>query len=251
MAALLPNSSAASADRRKERGGGEGLRGAADLAEQSRRRSTGAVDLAEERRRRSESGGSTPERWGAGQGGADLARSGGDGEAEETRRRPGGREWRGLGLPAIRATGGGRRAADLRVERWGGGRGLGVERIWRGAREAERRSAEPRRRRGGGARWAGKGGGLGLPAPVPSPLYVAGRLGLAGYMGFVLTGRPTCRVGPTANRAGLGRPTCLRRGPGTAQCPCRAGPGPFTFVPGRAVYRAQFSCFGPAHRPRA
>jgi len=40
------------------------------------------------------------ERWiyagevGCRSGGADLARSGGGGEAEETRRRPGGREWR-------------------------------------------------------------------------------------------------------------------------------------------------------------
>ena len=96
-------------------------------------------------------------------------------------------------------------------------------------------------------------GGLGLPAPAaaPSPLYVAGRLGLAGYMGFVLTGRPTCRVGSAANRAGPGRPTCLRRGPGTARRPCRAGPGTFTFVLGRAVYRAQFPCFGLAHGPQA
>jgi len=93
--------------------------------------------------------------------------------------------------------------------------------------------------------------GLGLPAPIPSPLYVAGRLGLAGYVGFVLTGRPTCRVGPAANRAGPGRPTCLQRGPGTARRSCRAGPGPFIFVPGRAVYRAQFSCFEPANGARA
>jgi len=52
-------------------------------------------------------------------------------------------------------------------------------------------------------------------------------------------------------RAGPGRPTCLRRGPGTARRPCRAGPGPIDFVSGRALYRAQISCFGPAHGPRA
>ena len=41
-------------------------------------------------------------------------------------------------------------------------------------------------------------------------------------------------------RAGPARPTCLRR-----------GPGPIDFVSGRALYRAQISCFGPAHGPRA
>ena len=77
-----------------------------------------------------------------------------DGSREETRRRPNGRpggEWRGLGLPAIRATGGGRRAADLRGR---GGAQVGVERIWQGAGEAE---AERRRRRGGAAEEPGRG----------------------------------------------------------------------------------------------
>jgi len=52
-------------------------------------------------------------------------------------------------------------------------------------------------------------------------------------------------------RAGPGRPTCLRRGPDTARRPGRAGPDLIDFVPGRALYRTQFSCFGPAHEPRA
>ena len=171
-------------------GGGEGLRGAADLAEQSRRRSTGAADLAEERRRRSESGGSSRR------------------EAEEVRV-----------------------VVDLRRR---GGVEVGVERIWRGAGEAEDGSREETRRQPDG-RPGGEWMGLGLPhpAPAPSPLYMAGRLGLAGYVGFVLAGRPTC----------------LRRGPGTARRSCRAGTGLFNFVPGRATYRAQFSCFGLAHGP--
>ena len=173
-------------------GGGEGLRGAADLAEQSRRRSTGAADLAEERQRRSESGESSRQ------------------EAEEVRV-----------------------VADLRRR---GGVEVGVERIWRGAGETEDGSREETRRRPDG-RPGGEWRGLGLPypAPAPSPLYMAGRLGLAGYVGFVLAGRPTC----------------LRRGPSTARCPCRAGPGTFNFVPDRALYRAENSCLGPAHGPRA
>ena len=128
----------------------------------------------------------------------------------------------------------------------------GVERIWRGTGEAEDGSREETRRRPDG-RPGGEWRGLGspYPAPAPSPLYMAGRLGLAGYVGFVLAGRPTCRVGPAAKRAGPGQPTCLRRGPSTARRSCRAGTGPFNFVPGRATYRAQFSCFGPAHGPRA
>ena len=140
-------------------GGGEGLRGAVDLAEQSRRRSTGAADLAEERRRRSESGGSSRR------------------EAEEVRV-----------------------VADLR-------RRGGVERIWRGTGEAEDGSREETRRRPDG-RPGGEWRGLGLshPAPAPSPLYMASRLGLAGYVGFVLAGRPTCQAGRPLNVPGRAGP---------------------------------------------
>ena len=134
-------------------GGGEGLRGTADLAEQSRRRSTGAADLAEERRRRSESGGSTPDRWGAGRGGADLARSGGGGEEEETRRRPGGR-----GMEGPRVTGDprdrrGSESDGSTPERWGGRwRSPVGDSGWRcGADLARSGGGGARRRRGGGA----------------------------------------------------------------------------------------------------
>src|SRR6185295_17759954 len=86
----------------------------------------------------------------------------GAGEAERRRRRGGGQaggEWRGLGLPAIRATGGGRRATDLRRSggvdgggRRSGTRGGGVERIWRGAGAVERGGDEAEARSHGGAR---------------------------------------------------------------------------------------------------
>ena len=130
------------------------MRGAADLTEQSRRRSTGAADLAEERRRRSERGGSTPERWGAGRGGADLARSGGDGEEEETRRRPGGR-----GMEGPRVTGDprdrrGSESDGSMPERWGG--------RWRsgtrgGADLARSGGGGARKRRGGATEEPGRG----------------------------------------------------------------------------------------------
>ena len=132
-------------------------------------------------------------------------------------------------------------------ERWGGGRGLGVERIWRGAGEVERGGdeAEPRRSQGGEWRGVRVTSARGRPLPLMWP---------AGS-GWRASWASCSRAGPRAESGGTltvpGRPTCLRRGPGTARRPCRAGPGPFTSVPGRAVYRAQFSCFGPAHGPRA
>ena len=55
-----------------------------------------------------------------------------------------------------------------------------MERIWRGAGKAERR-----RRRGDGQA-GGEWRGLELPAirARPFPLYMAGRLGLTGYVGL-------------------------------------------------------------------
>ncbi|KAG2616876.1 hypothetical protein PVAP13_3NG176882 [Panicum virgatum] len=156
-------------------GGGEGLRGAADLAEQSRRRSTGAADLAEERRRRSESGGSSRR------------------EAEEVRV-----------------------VADLRRR---GGVEVGVERIWRGAGEAEDGSREEMRRRPDGRPgWEWRG--LGLPHPaLPLPL---------------IYGRPARAGGLRGLRA---------RGP--AHVPEARPRHGTTFVPGRATYRAKFSSSPP------
>ena len=94
-------------------------------------------------------------------------RSGWSGSGEERGRRRGGGDEaaaRRAGMEGARVTGDPRdrrrsESGGSTPERWGRGRGLGVERIWRGAGEAERRSAEPRRRRGGGARWAKNGGG--------------------------------------------------------------------------------------------
>ena len=67
-------------------------------------------------------------------------------------------------------------------ERWGGGRGLGVE-AWSGSGEERGRwSAEETRRRRGATEEPGRGmeGGLGLPAPAAAPSPLCGRPARAG-----------------------------------------------------------------------
>ena len=175
----------------------------------------------------------------------------GAGEAERRRRRGGGQaggEWRGLGLPAIRAIGGGRRATDLRRSGGvdGGGRGLGVE-AWSGSGEERGRwSAEETRRSHGGAR-AGNGGGArvtsarGRPLPLMWPAgsgwraswASCSRAGPRAESGRTLT--VPGRAGPRACGAAQARHDA-RAGPARARLPpCRAGPctGPNSRASGR------------------
>ena len=153
----------------------------------------------------------------------------GAGEAERRRRRGGGQaggEWRGLGLPAIRATGGGRRATDLRRSGGvdGGGRGLGVE-AWSGSGEERGRwSAEETRRSHGGAR-AGNGGRARVTSARGRPLPLMWPAG----SGWRASWASCSRAGP---RAESGRTLTVpgRAGPracGAAQArhDARAGPG--------------------------
>ena len=175
----------------------------------------------------------------------------GAGEAERRRRRGGGQaggEWRGLGLPAIRATGGGRTAVDLR-RRGGGGRwrsgtrGGGVERIWRGAGEVERGGdeAEPRRSQGGEWRGARVTSARGRPLPLMWPAgsgwraswASCSRAGPRAESGRTLT--VPGRAGPRACGAAQARHDA-RAGPARARLPpCRAGPctGPNSRASGR------------------
>jgi len=177
----------------------------------------------------------------------------GAGEAERRRRRGGGQaggEWRGLGLPAIRATGGGRRATALcrsgGVD--GGGRRSGtrggcVERIWRGAGEVERGGdeAEPRRSQGGEWRGARVNGARGRPLPLMWPAGSGWRASWASCSRAgprAESGRPLTvpgRAGPRACGAAQARHDA-RAGPARARLPpCRAGPctGPNSRASGR------------------
>ena len=164
-----------------------------------------------------------------------IWRGAGEAEAERRRRRGGGQEggeWRGLGLPAIRATGGGRRATDLRrsggVDGGGcrsGTRGGGVERIWRGAGEVERGGdeAEPRRSQGGEWRGARVTSARGRPLPLMWP---AGSGWRASWASCSRAG-PRGESGRPLTVPGRSGPVYLRAGPGHVPGPIlvlRAGP---------------------------
>ena len=66
-------------------------------------------------------------------------------------------------------------------------------------------------------------------------------------MGFVFL----CGLNTYSCRAGPAHVLEARPRHGTMSVPCRAGPGTFNFMPGRALYRAENLCLGPAHGPRA
>jgi len=196
-------------------------------------------------RRRSESGGSTPDWCGGGRGGADLARSGGGGGDEAAARRAGMEGPRVTGDPRDRR---GLESGGSTPERWGGRwrsgtRGGGMERIWRGAGEAERGGdeAEPRRSQGGEWRGARVTGARGRPLPLMWPAgsgwraswASCSRAGPRAESGRTLT--VPGRAGPRACGAAQARHDA-RAGPARARLPpCRAGPctGPNSRASGR------------------